>query len=77
MSPQYLSSHFHEKTGKTLSSYINEMKINEAMRLLKTDQLSLAEISAALGYSSQNYFHKVFQNLIGMTPNEYRANQLL
>lgn len=77
MSTQYLSSHFHKKTGKTLSSHINEMKINEAMSLLKTDQLSLAEISAALSYSSQNYFHKVFQNVIGMTPNEYRANQLL
>lgn len=68
----YLCTHFKQTTGKTLSEYINEMKVREGMRLLKSTDLPLLEISVRLGFSSQNYFHTVFRKIAGMTPNEYR-----
>lgn len=72
MSAPYLSTHFHNQTGRTLSTYINEVKVNEAKRLLKNRNNSIAKVSAMLGYSSQNYFQRVFLKMSGVTPNEYR-----
>jgi AraC-like DNA-binding protein len=72
MSASYLCRHFKQETGKTISAYINEVKMTEGKRLLESTDLSLVEISAQLGYSSQNYFHRVFKKTTGLTPAEYR-----
>jgi len=72
MNGSYLSTHFKQETGKTLTEFINEVKIKEGIRLLETTQMPLIQISAQLGFSSQNYFHTVFKKITGMTPVEYR-----
>ncbi|MEH7418615.1 AraC family transcriptional regulator [Neobacillus drentensis] len=72
MNGSYLSTHFKKETGKTLTEFINEVKIKEGIRLLETTQMPLIQISAQLGFSSQNYFHTVFKKITGMTPVEYR-----
>lgn len=75
MNCSYICTHFKQETGKTISEYINEIKIREGMRLLKVTDLSLIEISTRLGFSSQNYFHTVFKKLTGITPSEYRSRK--
>ncbi len=72
MNCSYLCNHFKKETGKTITEYINQLKINESKRLLKNTQLSLIQISTQLGFSSQSYFHIVFKKQTGMTPNDYR-----
>lgn len=74
MNASYLSRHFKQQTGKTVTDYINEMKIEECLRLLASSDLSLAELSAQLGFTSQNYFHNVFKKVIGQTPLEYKKH---
>jgi len=68
----YLCRHFKQKTGKALSEYITERKVQEAKRLLEYTDFSLVEISACLGFTSQQYFHTVFKKYGGITPKEYR-----
>ncbi len=75
MNCSYLCTHFKRETGKTITEFINELKINEGKRLLKTKQIPLINIAIQLGYSSQSYFQRVFKKFTGMTPVEYR-NQL-
>lgn len=78
LSPEYLSSQFHKLTGTTLPSYITNLKIAEAKNLLRFTDMSLAEISEYLSFSSQSYFQSVFKKETGDTPNEYRRlNKLL
>lgn len=68
----YLCRSFKKDTGKTLSDYINEVKLEEAKRLLSSTKKSIVEISAMLGYSSQAYFTTLFKKRTGMTPAEFR-----
>jgi AraC-like DNA-binding protein len=72
MNCSYLCRHFKRETGKTLSEYVNEVKTQEAQRLLTNTGMSIVQISGQLGYSSQNYFNTIFKKVAGMTPLEYK-----
>jgi AraC-like DNA-binding protein len=68
----YLSRAFKAESGCNLSEYINKAKVHEAQHLLKSTQYPISEISAALGFSSQNHFQTVFKQITGNTPSRYR-----
>lgn len=70
----YLSRMFKKDTGKTLNDYINEVKIEEAKRLLSATDRSIADIAMSLGYSTQPYFTTLFKKRTGMTPAEFRES---
>jgi AraC-like DNA-binding protein len=72
MNCSYLCRHFKQETGKTISEYINEVKITEARRLLESKELPLIQISVQLGFSSQNYFQTLFKRITGTSPGAYR-----
>lgn len=74
MDLSYLCRHFKENTGKTITACIHETKIKESKRLIRTTNLTLAQISMQMGYSSQNYFHTVFKKFTGVTPKAYAEN---
>ncbi|MGG5373216.1 helix-turn-helix domain-containing protein [Enterococcus sp. AZ196] len=71
-SPEYLSSKFKKVTGKNLPHYINEKKIEDAQKKLVLTELSISEISDQLSFSNQSYFQKIFKNIVGITPLNYR-----
>lgn len=71
VSSSYLSHRFHQETGKRLTDYIAEQKIDEAVRLMQTTGLTLAQISYQLSFSSQSYFHATFKKVTGMSPGKY------
>lgn len=58
--------------GTGVNNYINEYKINFASRMLKETDLSIAEISFKLGFSSQGYFSTLFKQQTGYSPKKYR-----
>ncbi|MFC4323707.1 helix-turn-helix domain-containing protein [Litchfieldia salsa] len=72
MNYSYICRHFKQETGKTVTEFINEMKIKESIRLLEITEMPIIQISTQLGFSSQNYFHTVFKKVTGLTPIEYR-----
>jgi two-component system response regulator YesN len=72
LTPTYLSSLFRKETGKTISEYIIEVRIEKSKELLKKQRVKLFEIAREVGYSDANYFAKVFKMQIGLTPSEYR-----
>lgn len=71
MSPSALSAKFRREMNQSVISYFTDLKIAEAQRLIKTSSMSVTAISEALGYSSVNYFSKVFKLRTGVTPTEY------
>lgn len=68
----YLSDLFKKETGKTITDYINQKRINRATRLLSTTRLQVQTIAQHCGISDVNYFSKLFKKYTQKTPNEYR-----
>lgn len=74
MSRSYLSTNFKKETGISLNNYIHKIKIEKAKELLMDDSKSITLISDYLGYSSSSHFNRIFKQLTGFTPKEYRKN---
>ena len=68
----YITKKFRQEVGKTISDYIMLSKLNEARSLLRHSNMSIAEISNYLFFSSQSYFHNVFKKKYQKTPSEFR-----
>ena len=72
ISANYLSELFHKCEGITLKTYIHQEKIKLAKNLLIYSRYTYSEIAAYLGYSSQSHFGKIFRQITGYTPGQYR-----
>ena len=74
MGRTYLSTCFKKETGMGVVDYINLQKVTRAKQMLKYTDKPLVQISNALSFSSQAYFQKIFKDVTGITPLEYRNN---
>lgn len=72
LNPTYFSTLFKKETGVNFSSYMTNLKIEHAKRLLKETNLPLITIATELGFDSQSYFSNVFKKYMHMTPKHYR-----
>lgn len=68
----YVSRKFREENGMTFSRYLQQMRINEARRLLAESDKKIIEIAEYIGYSDIKFFNSLFKKLTGKTPREYR-----
>lgn len=71
----YISKVFKEVSGNTLIEYITQKKLSKAERLLLTD-LPMKNVMEASGFNSYSYFFKIFKKKHGISPSEYRAQEL-
>lgn len=74
LNPSYLSRLFKEETQYTFSEYVNRVRIDAGKKLLESGQYSIKQISSQVGFSTYNYFFKVFKELTGMTPHAYLSS---
>ena len=68
----YLTHKFKAETGLCINDYIKFAKIERAKVLLKSTDQTVQEIAASLCFSTRNYFSRIFQEVTGQTPMEYR-----
>lgn len=59
------------KTG--ISKYILRRRMHRAKKLLKTTEMSIPEIAAAVGFSDYNYFSRVYKKTYGKSPKHYKS----
>lgn len=76
MNVMYLGQIFKREMGTSFSKYINKFRIDKAKDLLVKSHLSIAEISLAVGYQNQAYFYRIFKDIEGLSPKEYRHNHI-
>jgi AraC-like DNA-binding protein len=69
---QRFCRNFKKKTGMTLSSYIQSVRINTAKKLLQQSRMYVDDICYEAGFNSVSFFNRKFKELTGMTPVEYR-----
>ncbi len=72
ISSGYLATVFKKETGKTVSEYVREKRIEHAKYLLGTTNLQIQTVALYCGIMDVQYFSKIFKNLVGQTPKEYR-----
>ncbi|MCV4232857.1 response regulator transcription factor [Virgibacillus sp. LDC1] len=72
----YLSSYFAAYNGEGFSEYLNKIRLEKAMELLMTTEHTISDISASVGYSDQSYFTKVFKKQTGISPSQFRRQDM-
>lgn len=72
ISAAYLSSLFHELTGQPFTSYLNEVRLDQAKQMLRMTKLPIKEVGFRCGFSSVQNFNRVFKKRMGQTPKQYR-----
>lgn len=67
----YLSRLFREEIGYGFTEYLNRERIHAAQRFIESGDYKIKEIYEKVGFSSYNYFFKVFKDMTGLTPQSY------
>jgi transcriptional regulator GlxA family with amidase domain len=67
-----LKRRFKAATGVTLIAYLQNLRIEEAKRLLESTDLAVDEVGARVGYADASFFRRLFKRLAGLTPGRYR-----
>ncbi|MBO4534747.1 MAG: helix-turn-helix domain-containing protein, partial [Clostridia bacterium] len=75
VSRPYLSAQFARDTGKSLTDYILEQKVERARELLRSSEEPLSTVAERLGFSSQSHFCRVFKEQVGLTPARFRRGE--
>jgi len=65
---------FQETYGCGIKTYLNQLKLYQAKRLLGDERLSIEQVSLKLGFSSSAYFCRMFRARTGRTPSDFRKN---
>ncbi|NLV37243.1 MAG: AraC family transcriptional regulator [Clostridiaceae bacterium] len=72
ISRSYISHLFCEKLHMGFSEYVGTLRISDACKLLASQDMSITEVSYAVGFNSTRSFNRLFLKYTGMTPREYR-----
>lgn len=76
ISEQHLSKVFKKETGKNLSAYLAEYRIERAKELLRQNTTNLKWIHSKVGFGDNSYFCTVFKKYEGCSPKEYQKMHL-
>ena len=72
LSPSYFRYLLKSMTAKTFTEHVNEIRINKAIEMLVQGDRRVLDISCETGFNNVNHFNKVFRELTGITPLQYR-----
>ena len=72
VTPTHLTRACRATCGRPASDLLQDRRLYEARRLLSETALPVKQISAALGFTSANYFTRAFHGKTGKTPSQFR-----
>lgn len=73
LSPNYFGDMVRKQTGKTASDYIQDKMIDLAKQALLSSDRTMTQIAYDLGYQYPQHLSRTFKKVVGLTPNEFRA----
>ncbi|WP_338555441.1 response regulator [Paenibacillus sp. KS-LC4] len=73
VNPSYLSRIFKQETGSNFVSFLTRVRMDRALYFLRGKNMKVYEVAGLVGYPNTAYFSKLFKKVIGVTPEEYRA----
>lgn len=75
MNPAYMSAFFKKETGQNFKSYLTELRMKEAVRLIHTTDMKSYELAKAVGYRDDRQFREKFREFYGMSPQNFRKQK--
>lgn len=72
MSPTAFCRYFKARTQKSFVTFLQEIRVSHACKLLRQDKLSVTEVALESGYNNLVNFNKCFKGIIQLSPSEYR-----
>lgn len=72
MSKEAFCRFFKERTGKTYTEFLNELRIHKSCHLLQETDLSISQIAYQTGFQNLSYFNRAFKKYILTTPKSFR-----
>ena len=73
--PTYFSKMFRDNLGMTFTEYVNRLRINEALHLIKTTNMTIETICFTVGYKEKKHFYALFKQFTGVTPGMIRRGK--
>lgn len=64
---------FKKMTGKTITGYLEEYRVNKSFSLVQSGQYSMTQITEMVGFSNPSRFASAFRNRFGCNPGEYNS----
>ena len=72
LSAPYISKYIKDKSGKTFGEHVTQIRMKRAKTLLKNGNMTVENISYAVGYPNAEHFSRTFKKMFQMTPIQYR-----
>ena len=73
MSRRTLDRQFKSMMGMTPIEYVNNVRIELSLSLLRDPRQSISDVAYAVGFRDSNYFSRRFRGHLGMSPREYKS----
>lgn len=77
LSKSYISAAFTKYTQHSPIDFLIKMKMGEACKLLKNSDIYVYEVAQRVGFADQYYFSRVFKKEVGISPKEYKENNIV
>lgn len=77
MNPAYLGQLFKKSMGYTITEYIHNVRVEQAKRMLTETDQNTESIARQMGFKDRSYFCKIFKKTAGLSPGEYKKNNML
>lgn len=75
VSNAYLSHSFKQEMGKSFVDYVMTLKMSIVKKMLSAAEMSITSIAERLGYDDYKYMGRIFKNMYGFSPSDYRKMQ--
>ncbi len=76
LSESYFSILFKDLLGEPYSVYLEKLRLDHAMRLIRTSAKTIEEITFAVGYNNSTTFRRAFKRIVGISPIQYKQEHL-
>lgn len=73
MNPVYLGQVFKKVTGVQFNDYLNSVRVEEAIKLLRRTDMKVSEISKAVGFNNTKYFLSKFKSITKLPPTAFKS----
>lgn len=73
-SPNHFNTKFQKETGLPFSSYLRQLRLEYAKKLLHSEKKSITDISLEAGFGTSQLFSRLFRQKYSMSPREYRKS---
>ena len=75
LSPHHFARQFKQSTGHAPHQYHIRVRVKKAKELLADSDFSITEIALQVGCASQSHLSKLFRQVVGISPREYRRSR--